>query len=162
MPYFFTISFNTKHDDWDEKWGRAYAYWTPREWLTAKVEYEYERFDRGLELPGEESILYLRTQKVPLSIRVFHPSGLSAGLKGTYIYQKGEFTDLNASTTWKDSDNFWVMDASITYRLPKRLGIITVEARNLLDEEFKFQDTDQANPRIYSERLILGRFTIAF
>ena len=33
---------------------------------------------------------------------------------------------------------------------------------NAFDEEFNFQDTDPANPRIYPECLILGRFTVAF
>jgi hypothetical protein len=37
-----------------------------------------------------------------------------------------------------------------------------VEARNLFDENFRFQDTDPANPDIYPERLILGKITLAF
>jgi len=59
-------------------------------------------------------------------------------------------------------DQFWVFDASIGYRLPKRWGLITIEAKNLFNEEFNFQDTDPANPRIYPERLILAKFTLAF
>jgi hypothetical protein len=37
-----------------------------------------------------------------------------------------------------------------------------LEARNLFDEEFKFQDTDPANPRISPESLILARCTLVF
>ena len=33
---------------------------------------------------------------------------------------------------------------------------------NVLDEEFKFQDTDPANPVIYPESLILTKFPLAF
>ena len=55
-----------------------------------------------------------------------------------------------------------VVDAAVGYRLPNRFGFVTLEGRNLLDEEFKFQDTDPANPQIYPERLILARFTLAF
>jgi hypothetical protein len=54
-----------------------------------------------------------------------------------------------------------VVDASIGYRLPKRYGIITVEARNLFDENFRFQDTDPSNPTIYPERLVLVKVTLA-
>lgn len=59
-------------------------------------------------------------------------------------------------------DQFWVVDASLGYRLPKRWGIIEIEAKNLLDEEFKFQDTDPSNPEIFPERLILVKLTLAF
>ena len=59
-------------------------------------------------------------------------------------------------------DQFWVVNASIGYRLPKRWSLITLEARNLLDEKFNFQDTDPANPRIYPERLVFARLTLAF
>jgi hypothetical protein len=65
------------------------------------------------------------------------------------------------TTSW-ESDRFWVVDASIGYRLPKRLGIISVEAKNVFDEDFRFQDTDPANPDIYPKRLILGKITLAF
>jgi outer membrane receptor protein involved in Fe transport len=33
-----------------------------------------------------------------------------------------------------------VVDAALGYRLPKRLGIISLGVRNLLDKEFRFQD----------------------
>ena len=61
-----------------------------------------------------------------------------------------------------DGDDFWVLDGSIGYRLPKRYGLITVEAKNLLNETFRFQDIDPANPRIAPERFIFGRITLSF
>jgi hypothetical protein len=60
------------------------------------------------------------------------------------------------------SDQFWVLDASIGYRLPRRLGLITLEVRNLLDEEFKFYEMDPTIPLMYPERLVFARFTFAF
>jgi hypothetical protein len=59
-------------------------------------------------------------------------------------------------------DRFWVFDASIGYRLPKRLGIITIEAKNLFNEKFNFQDTDASNPRIQPKQLIVAKLTLAF
>jgi outer membrane receptor protein involved in Fe transport len=55
-----------------------------------------------------------------------------------------------------------VVDASIGYRLPGRWGLVTIEARNLFDKRFHYQETDPVTPRIYPERLILGRFTVAY
>ncbi|MEN8133656.1 MAG: hypothetical protein ABFS45_26525, partial [Pseudomonadota bacterium] len=39
-----------------------------------------------------------------------------------------------------ESEDFSVLDASIGYRLPKRTGIISLEARNILNKKFHFQD----------------------
>jgi outer membrane receptor protein involved in Fe transport len=94
-----------------------------------------------------------------------HPSGISAGLKTTYVNQKGDFTVPTFMPPFfiveSGKDEFWVTDASISYRLPKRHGVISLEAKNLLDKSFKFQDTDPGNPRILPERLILLKFTLA-
>jgi hypothetical protein len=38
--------------------------------------------------------------------------------------------------------NFWVVDAALSYRLPKRYGFITVGATNLFDKHFRYQETD--------------------
>ena len=64
--------------------------------------------------------------------------------------------------TVHDDDQFWVVDAGIGYRLPNRFGFLNLEAKNLFDHDFKFQDTDPANPAISPERLFLCRFTLAF
>jgi tetratricopeptide (TPR) repeat protein len=148
--------------DWEEDGVRAYLYWTPRAWMAVRGEYSYERFERDSEFGGPEDIITLETHKVPLGVSVHHALGLSAGVKATYVHQRGEFIDAMFQTTSKESDRFWVVDASIGYRLPKRLGIISVEAKNVFDEDFRFQDTDPANPDIYPERLILGKITLAF
>jgi hypothetical protein len=103
-----------------------------------------------------------------LGISFFHPSGFIAMLKPIYINQDGNFLtgfeppDFMRPTFESKEDQFWVVDASIGYRLPKRLGMVTVEAKNLFNKSFKFQDTDPQNPRIQPKRLILAKFTLAF
>ncbi len=54
------------------------------------------------------------------------------------------------------------MDTALGYRLPKRRGLVSVGVSNLFDESFNFVDTDPFNPRIYPERLVYGRITLAF
>ena len=58
-------------------------------------------------------------------------------------------------------DNFWVVDAAISYRLPKRYGFITVGVRNLFDRKFEYADTDIDNPRIQPDRFFFARVTLA-
>jgi outer membrane receptor protein involved in Fe transport len=143
-----------------EQLARAYLYWTPHRWLALGAEYQFERFDTDPEAPRDE-IVEIKTHRLPLKISFFHPLGFSAWMKATHVNQRGEFGNSSDGIVRGD-DKFWVVDASIGYRLPKRWGLITLEARNLFDEEFKFQDTDPANPRIYPDRLILGKITLSF
>ena len=74
-------------------------------------------------------------------MQFFHPVGFFAGVKATYVTQ--EVTTATTSTIpyyvfYDDSDNFWVFDAALGYRLPKRFGIISVEAKNLFNAGFNY------------------------
>jgi tetratricopeptide (TPR) repeat protein len=146
--------------DWKEVLARTYLYWTPHPWISLRAEYQYERFEWD-PTGGTENAVELNTYRVPLGISLFHPSGFSAMVKTTYVYQEGDIGNYIYGIVSDDSD-FWVTDASISYRLPKRYGLISVVAQNLFDEEFKFQDTDSRNPSIAPERFIFLRFTLNF
>jgi hypothetical protein len=153
----------------DEDLIRAYLYWTPRlfnrNWLSLSAEYQYEWIKRDDELLGVDSFIKLKTQRVPLGINFFHPSGLSTQFKGTYVDQEGDFGDPLTGGTFVvpgGEDNFWYFDGSISYRLPKRWGIFSVGAKNMFNKNINFQDTDPANPKIYPEQLIFARFTLSF
>jgi hypothetical protein len=68
-----------------------------------------------------------------------------------------------------DSDEFYVVDAAIGYRLPKRRGIVSLEVRNLLDEKFLFEDLEFRTSDPFSvtrefipDRAIMGRITLNF
>jgi tetratricopeptide (TPR) repeat protein len=145
--------------DWDEKVYRAYLNWAPHKWLSLSADYLYEEFDRDESLG--EGTLSVETHYLPLGINFFHPSGLSTFLKATYVDQEGRFERLsNIGTFTNEQDDFWLLDAAISYRLPKRYGIITLGVTNLLDEKFEYFDTDRDNPRIQPERYIFGKVTL--
>ena len=158
---FETGTTSIQRADWTEDLARAYAYWTPMKRLALSAEYQYERLKRPPELPGAAQVVESRTHRVPLGIAYFDPSGFTARLRATYVDQDGRFGDFSRGVV-PGSDQFWVLDASLSYRLPRRWGLITLEARNLLDTGFRFNDTDSPNPTIYPERLILLRFTFAY
>jgi outer membrane receptor protein involved in Fe transport len=147
---------------WEENLFRIYLYWAPHKLLAVTGEYWYEDLARGSEHVGPEEFTKIETHRLSLGTNFFHPSGFGAGLKATYIDQEGDFGNPLDETLVSGSDQFWVVDAAISYRLPKRRGLITLGVKNLLDEAFMFQDTDPANPLIYPERLIFSKFTLAF
>jgi tetratricopeptide (TPR) repeat protein len=143
--------------DRSEQLARAYAYWT-RPALALSAEYVFERFDRNAGSSGSENILTLRTHRVPLAIRYFGPNGWYASGRASYVNQKGEFAALAFAPSGHDS--FWVCDAAVGYRLPKRYGRLAFEIKNLFDEQFRFQDTDPGNPLIKPARLAVLTLTV--
>ena len=147
--------------DWREKLFRGYLYWTPHDWVALTAEYLWEKFERDeLFADGVENVT---TNYFPLGINFFHPCGLSAYVKGTYVDQSGNFERQGSEGTFeKGEDNFWLVDAAISYRLPKRYGFITIGAKNLFDEKFQYFDTDRKNPRLQPDRNIFCKLTIAF
>jgi len=149
--------------DWEERLGRAYLYWTPHTWLALSAEYLDEWFKRDVtgNLIGTEEFAELQTRRVVLGARYFHPSGFRAGIKATYVDQDGDFVPTGLPIIPGD-DQFWVVGASIGYRLQGRRGLVSLEVKNLLDEEFDFQDTDPGRPQILPERLVFFRFTLSF
>jgi len=164
LPYLYQPDpasplFAFDNSNWDEYIGRLYLYWTPYKWVALKAEYGYEKFERDDDFNA--GIEEVKTHSVPLGINFFHPSGLSAGLKATYYDQDGKFIRKDTLEYENGDDKFWVLDAAINYRLPKRYGFLTVGATNLLDENFDYADTDVDNPRIQPDRTIFGKITIA-
>lgn len=53
---FFDMNLEVQDTDWEERFGRMYLYWTPLNWLSMNLEYQYERFERDLEATGEELV----------------------------------------------------------------------------------------------------------
>ncbi len=152
--------------DWDEDLFRAYLYWTPLDWFAVSGEYQYEEFDRALESAGILNIVELKTHRIPVQLSFFHSTGLTARLKGTYVYQDGVFAETTGvpgvfAETGGD-DHFATFDASLEYRFPKRFGKIAVEGKNIFDESFLYQEIDMYMPTFYPERQILMSVTVAF
>jgi hypothetical protein len=162
VPYnVTTLGVSTLEEaDWREKIFRAYLFWTPHKWLALSAEYRWEQFERSEGFAeGAETVT---TNYFPIGISFFHPSGLSATLKGTYINQHGFFERQLAIGTFEHGkDDFYLLDAAISYRLPKRLGFISVGAKNLLNKHFQYFDTDPKNPLIQPKSFFFARVTLA-
>ena len=163
-PYQVPQGYDTAN--WNTDVGRAYLYWTPARRVAASAEYLYEDFKRDQVFTGEFPATRVQTQRVPLTINYFHPLGFFTRLRTTYIDQQGEFTSgpgltTNSPTTDKN-DQFWLVDASIGYRLPKRYGFISAGVSNLFDEKFNFVDTDPFNPQVIPDRFFFTRLTLSF
>lgn len=75
----------------------------------------------------------------------------------------GEFRSVDET----GDDQFVVVNASAGYRFPENRGIVSIEALNLFDENFKYQNRSirpdiSAAPRYAPDLTVLGRLTLSF
>lgn len=108
----------------------------------------------------------MKTRRVPLSASYFHPCGFFGRARATHFEQDGTFYPLTHDfPAWEPpiaaASSFWVVDASIGYRFPRRLGLIAVEGRNLFDRMFRFQETDPARPSVLPGRAVVVKVTLS-
>ncbi|MDR4517044.1 MAG: TonB-dependent receptor [Nitrosomonas sp.] len=145
---------------------RAYLYLIPNTNWTIKSEPQFETFDRAIiinnNLPIEISTLI-----IPTSINYFNPSGVFAALSGAFVRQ--DIERFENFTTEKNSgiSDFFMVDAVIGFRMPNRMGIISLEGKNLLNEEFSyrninFQQSEITNTRFTPRRTFFARLTLNF
>ena len=129
--------------------------------MAIRGEAHYERLEREPEFGSPGNLTDLETYRLSPGFSFFHASGLTTALGVTYVAQKGKFGDPSSGFFSRD-DQFWILDASLGYRLPKRAGFVSLEGHNLLDQEFNYQEEESAMPRIARDRLVLGRLTLSF
>ena len=156
----FPIVDEVQNRDWDERMGRAYIYYTPHKWVALKAEYIYEQFKQSTDFNiGIEKV---DTNRFPLGINFFHPSGLGATAGATYFKQKGDYFRIGNVTSESGEDQFWLVDVGISYRLPQRYGFVSLFAKNLFDKSFQFFDTNNVNPAIQPARTVIAKINLSF
>jgi Flp pilus assembly protein TadD len=163
-----------EHADWKEDSARAYLFMTPSDRLALSMEYQYQRLDQtfaAANSPFQGGVVVAvnetKAHKIPLGIRFYPNSAWTFALKATYVkeyYDSGSICPVGApvcSVTEQDSD-FWLADATVTYRLPQRRGLVAFGATNLFDKEFAYQQIDTANTEFQPARMFFGRVTLYF
>ena len=145
---------------------RAYLYWTPHDRLGLSAKLEHGRYSSSLPLNGIPLFNYsdLTIERIPIELRYFSPSGLTLGFRTSQIKDHGTFVMRTPipDALEPGADRFWLLDAFVGYRLPNRRGLLSLNADNLLDRRFRFQDVDPEDSSLIPERVISFRFTLSF
>lgn len=156
IHFFRNVSFENQK----EHLYRGYVYGLLHKRWTAKSEIQFEKFSRAETTAGPHQI---DTLSIPTGIDYFNPQGFFANVTGTFVHQEvGRKGVLNEGI-----DKFFLVDASVGFRLPNRRGIISLEGRNLFDEYFlyrnaNFMTPELINPRFIPTRTIFARVTLNF
>jgi len=148
-----------------ERTQKGYLSWLPHDAISLSARYERGRYES--EPQPFLAYSHMQLDRLPIEIRYFSRRGFTIGTRATHVQQSGEFQSgpeeppAPAPMAYGE-DQFWVLDAFVGYRLPNRRGLLSLNADNLLDEDFHFQDIDPTNPSLFPERLVSFRFTLAF
>ena len=151
---------------WREQNYHGYVYWMPTDRISARLEYTYEDFfDSDYNTFGNAPST--RTHSLPLTLSYFDPVGWFSQIKTTYVKQQVFVNNTSDTTGGYQQDGFALVDTSIGYRLPKRLGIIQFDIRNLFDQRFNYQSNNLRSQSIeqapfFPYRAFYGRITLSF
>ena len=147
--------------DRDDRQARAYLHSTPAAWVALTAQYQWDKLARDPEGNNEGLLANVRTHRISGEGRFFARSGAFGRLRATFVDQGGSFQNA-LQMIEPGADQFWTLDASAGYRLPRRYGIAALEVRNAFDRTFRFQDVSPDEPTIVPARQLLARFTVAF
>ena len=145
-----------QREDISERFTKLYAYIPIDSWSFG-INYENEHFDRKFLFELDEQIIDLKTDRIGFEIKYFQPEGFRYSLETTYIKQDADLID-RFFEEYSGSDSFWTADASIGYLFSKIgkykniKGIVSLEIKNLFDQEFNYQDTAPLDSRFSQDR----------
>lgn len=140
-----------------ERLYRSYLYWLPHAHWAINGEFQFEQFTRAAVVNNDINKPYqIHTLSAPLTINYFHPNGIFSRFSTTFVQQ--DLKRLADSSLREGNDSFVLFDAALGYRLPNRRGILSLEGRNLSDENFFYRSYNfQYNEMITSSRFIPTR-----
>ncbi len=176
VPLLFSTKAKTFFQSHKENLYRSYLYWPINNQWVLRGEGQFERFSRE-RIVQDQTVDPLMPHQIdtlsaPLSLSYFGAQGLFSSLIGTYVNQKIDRE--TASPIYEGSsrlnigkEGFFLVDAVLGFRLPNRRGILSFEARNLLDEQFLYRNanfylSEPTLPRFLPARTLFLRATLNF
>ena len=142
----------------------TYLYWIPAPRWAFSVKAVLDEFELAGTATGSEPE-EVRTLMVPVGLRYFHPNGLFATSEIVGLEQRVERGP--EATLDSGTDDTFLLNVSLGYRLPDRHGIASIDLRNLLGSDFRYQDEsfrggEGFGSRLLPEQSILARLTLSF
>ena len=142
IPFLFTDinagnQQSTEFEEQKEQFGRFYLYWTPSNSIAVSAELVADIFESGPDADVNTPV-EAKTRSLPISVNYFSPARWYAGITATFVEQEILRNALSSQAGGKSDFN--LLDFSLGYRLPKRLGAISLGIYNATDEQFMYQD----------------------
>jgi len=159
------VTNDIRYDDWDERellgylhyaWHPGFALSFIQRWTTD------DRDQHALENEGQENFAYLETALSTLRFSHHAENGIFSWLQGHWYNQDIRYYTLGFREPTRGSDGGVIADIGIGYRLPRRLGLLSLEVRNVGDTPIQFQERDYETVTLSPDRSIWSTFRFMF
>ncbi len=145
---------------------RTYLLWTPFETLALKTAYDFEQLKRNPDVDSNNPIV-VKTHRLPITLNYFHPNGFFTKLGATFVEQRVKYQSETKKPLQSGNNHFWILDAAIGYRLPNRWGILSFGIKNLLNEQFNFEELNTTTgatvaSQFQPDRMLFGQITLSY
>lgn len=164
--------------NYDNSLLKASAYYKFNGYIALATNFHIREFERNpisgiLDL---NTPVNLKTQTLPITLTINANEYTSVELTANIVEQELLLEDIPPPTFppglpltpgFEDEDSFWTFDTSVRFKLPNRIGVISLEFRNLFDEEFQYRDfnylTTQPRPQtLITERSVFLKTNFQF
>lgn len=127
----------SRAEEWIERQAGMQVFWTPTPRIAARAGLSTDRFSR---IPLQMDVLPTRvhTTSLPIAIRHFWPQGVFAEMAVTRVLQRVERQSTGSDRAGRD--RFTLVDMTVGMRLPTWPATVTLTAKNLLGEQFRYED----------------------
>jgi len=145
----------------------VYFYLTPLSWVALSSEYQFEKYRRehSINQVDPTSPKSVTTHQIPVNFNFYFLNNFFSNFSGTYVSQEVKYVNNNNGID-KNNNSFWVFDTSLGFKLPKKIGSLSIEVNNLFDNKFKYNSTfDSSGPQISGyipEREIFFKLNITY
>ncbi len=103
----------------------------------ARLSFEHEQAESTFQFDLPE----FAVSSVRADLRYFHPSGFFGTVGVEHVWHEfRSLPNLDPVQVTAANENFVYMDAAAGWRLPNNRGAVSVQALNLLDQDFGFKD----------------------
>ena len=135
-----------------------------RRWLAATIGYDDQdrKFNSTSVTPTGVFQDRIRTKRLKPQVRFFSPQGVFVQVAGTrYDQAVRQFDDLASSARTTVTSTFWVADAAVGYRFPKRWGALVLDGHNVFNKKFEFYERS-VQEDVIPARAIVARLEITY
>lgn len=148
----------------DDRLLSAYVAVAPLDWLAATLSWGREESEFDTTSVNQVGLFQdrIETERVRPEVRFFTPQGIFARAAATH-YDQGvdQFDTLTSPDRVTVSSSFWIVDAAVGYRFPRRWGAFVVDARNLFNKKFGFYERS-VQERVVPARSVVARLEITY
>lgn len=150
--------------DFIENVSKVYVHWSATRHIALAVAWEREDLRATKQVLTPNLLTAATTDRLPVTARYFHDSGLFATARAMFVHQEGDFVDLTSfSPAFLQGDSrFSIIDVGIGYRSADRRAAIAIEVRNLTDQRFSYQEINPQFSTVARERVLLLRGYMQF